>query len=219
MTHDDDDALSALLDRSAPRVPGPTLGEQTALARMAAAAPTGGRTTRRGRGAIIGAVGAVVALAGTYTAAAATDNLPWDKEYVDPDLLFTYTLPSGARCEEHLIAGTDEASKVVRDLAHSTDLVAQADVDAEIASLREGPSTTTLGDGSVVPSGPDTPYYFSPDREYSMAMDTAVGKLIQKRLDEKGIHFEGDQWSSSAELQCPGADWYPGMSHDISKLP
>ncbi len=197
MTFDDD--LTTLLDASAPRVAPPTLTEQVVLGHMAAALPAGRRPRTRRRTAIGLVVGAAVLGGGTAVATGV-----WDDAFVDPDLLYTFTAPSGAACEGRIVGplgAEDPVGQALLEWAQSTDLVALADVERELAISRAG--VTFQPDGSAVPRGPGTPGYDA-DREYADAVHAAVSRLIFGRLEAQEVERT---YTFNSEILCDRADW------------
>lgn len=213
MSIDHDDALDRRLDASRPEVAAPSLAELDAMARMAVAAePTGvmARLRRLPRPVAAFAVLAGVGLAGTGAAAVAATYENWSPWAQDPDIAFTYTLPSGAECEQRLggVQTNDpDLKEAVREFFASTDVLAEADIEGEIARSRADESTVQLDDGTIVPGGYGTEYY-NADTEYYTAVSLAVGDLLGSALEAQGFApADSADLSYLGEAQCPGADW------------
>ncbi len=209
---DERDPLDDLLAASAPR-----LAELDAELRDATIALTvaaerearpAGVLRRMPRPVVVG-VAAALLLGGAGAAAAATaqDWVPWAQT---PDAAYTYTLPSGAVCEQrmgHVQSSDEDVNQAVRDYVARVDLLALADVDAALETLRGGESTQQLPDGSSAPGGDGTDY--SADSEYSDALSLAIGELIRDELERQGFDLDDPDLNLSYEGQafCPGADW------------
>lgn len=216
----DDPPLDALLDASRPATPladamtGADAGTAVEAARRRArsARPT---LLRRGGRPVL-AVTAVLALGavGAGAAAAVATHFEWTAPWADdPDVVFTYTLPSGAVCEER-IGGVDGADpEVVAAARHffgSNDVLALADVDAAIQTLRYGDNSVVLPSGEVVDAPYGSEHYpWTPDAEYRQAVSRAVGDVFSAELERRGIELGADgAWDSyEGEAQCPGAQW------------
>jgi hypothetical protein len=205
----DSDTFDDLLSLCAPPTAVPDdlealLLPMVAEARLAARRAARPRVLRRAA-----TVGAVVLL-GLGGAGAAAASGGWHVWWSDsPDGAFTYALPSGAVCEDLLgnIQGLDpDANQAVRDWFDRTDVVGQAEVEAEIQRMRtDTDSTAVLQDGTAVDSSYGTDYYQSPDREYALAMHRAVGQLMTAELERLGYAASLD--SFEGESSCPGAKW------------
>ncbi|MEP7764387.1 hypothetical protein [Sanguibacter sp. 25GB23B1] len=174
-----------------------------AEARLDARRTTPPRALRR-----VAGVGAVVLLGlGGVGAAAASTWGGWEPWWTDDaNGAFTYTLPSGAVCEEQLgnIQGIDPAAdEAIRSWFDETDVVAQAEVEAEIQRMRADTTVAVLEDGTEVDASYGTDYYFPADEEYRMAMNVAVADLMTAELARLG--FEAESYDGAAS--CPGAQW------------
>jgi hypothetical protein len=209
----DRDRLEALLSESAPRDERELSGGriEAMIARSRTDARAAGRLgwLRNPRVAIAGAA-AIVLFGGAGAAAAATydDWAPWAQ---DPDLAYTYTLPSGAECEQRLgevYSGDPELTAAVRDIMRNGDVVARADIDKWIGEIRAGKNTRVLDDGTEVPAGYGTAYY-SADQEYDSAMSQAISEVIGDDLRDRGFNEDpgADNLQWSGQGYCPGADW------------
>ena len=208
---DDPDSFDDRLALSAPPTAVPDdldtfLVPMVAEARLDARSTTPPRALRR----VVG-VGAVVLLGlGGVGAAAASTWGGWEPWWTDDaNGTFSYTLPSGAVCEELLgnIQGLDPAAdEAIRGWFDQTDVVAQAEVEAEIQRMREDPdSTLVLADGTKVDSSYGTDYYHSADEEYQLAMSRAVGNLMTAELARLGLDATLASFDGAAS--CPGAQW------------
>ncbi|TDE94890.1 hypothetical protein EXU48_08880 [Occultella glacieicola] len=209
----DDDHLDALLNASSP--PAPLAGAATetdlatlvAEARTAAIPPRPGRT-RRHLTAVSAAV--VLGLAGAGAAAATVtdaDWLPWAQE---ADVIFTYTLPSGAVCEERIgdvgSSGDPEAVEATREFFRDNDVLALADVDAMIAQIRQEDASGGEDGTEVSADDPDA-QPMSADMEYGLALGRAISDLVTAELRSQGFDTDAAGVSYSGQAWCPGADW------------
>lgn len=207
MTHSDDE-FDRRLARSAPPVTGPSARLDDALLNLVVASEVEARrrSPRRTRNAVIG-VGALVAvtLGGVGTAAAVNGWEPWAQ---DPTGVYTFTLPSGAECE--IRAGQFESDDpellpAIEEVFAEVDVVAEADVEAEIAAVRQPGVSWFAGPDGNEPAGYGTEHY-NADMEYHDAMRRAVSQVLTIELHERG--FDGG-WSIMwrDQSQCPGAAW------------
>lgn len=213
-THfDERDALDDILDTSSPRLNelDAELRDEAIAVTVAAereARPAG--VLRRMPRPVVFGVTAALLFGGASAAAAVTadDWVPWAQT---PDAAYTYTLPSGAVCEQRMgnVESADEAvNQAVRDYVAGVDLLALADVDAALETLRTGENIQHLDDGSEVPGGYGTEYY-NADDEYSQALSMAISDLIVADLERQGFDLEDPNLHLTYEGQadCPGADW------------
>lgn len=209
----DCDPLDVLLDASAPSTPAPSAALHAEAVAMIATVSTADATTSRRRlprVAVIGIVGGALLGVGGVAAAATTlgDWSPWAQQ---PDAAFTYTLPSGAVCEQRMgnvQAADQEAAQAARDWLAEVDVFALADVDGRIQMFREDPDhTRVLEDGTEVPAGYGTDEYFSPDREYDLAVNHAVAEMIVDELARQGFDVYNIDLSIEGEGICDGAQW------------
>lgn len=229
------DPLTDLLDHSAP--PAPSTRTETLTAAYAAMAKDAVATRRRSRGRIrvLAGVGLTVALAGGASAAAASGLFSWSGWANDPDITYSFTLPSGRQCEERFLinetttAGdgvqTPSAGGVVlKNWARSADFDALIDVPAEIASLdpADGLPRAEKEKGMVFPdpSGPDALMVVI--REPGGGLDvvpktaagpnaddlyaTAVDRAFTRLLIEQAAASgANDDWSTALQMQCEPA--------------
>jgi hypothetical protein len=163
------------------------------------------RPPRARRAAVVGVILFAVGAGGAAAAAAWTGWVaPWAAQ---PTGAFTYTLPSGAVCEEQIGPPDGLDAKrlaALRDWFARTDVMAEADVQGRIDELRsETDATMLLEDGTEVAAGYGTPYYPSPDEEYQQAVDIAVKDLADAELKRLGRVEPLHSWSE--EVHCPGA--------------
>jgi len=202
------DMLDDLLASSAPRTSTLTPELEHELVAMSVDAEyearPAGRLRRMPRAAVVG-IAAVLVLGGAGAAAAATlsDWAPWA---TTPDASFTFTLPSGAVCEQRYgnVKGTDEVTQAIREYMKQVDVLQLADIDAELQRARADENVQVNADGSQEPGGYGTPYY-NADSEYLQAVMQATSKVITTELDRQGIDYEGSSWEG--EAHCPGAQW------------
>ncbi|WP_309709544.1 hypothetical protein [Pseudolysinimonas sp.] len=177
------------------------------LAVMVRRARTAARKRPRPWGQRVAMAGAIVALAaGGATAAAATGG--WGPWALNPDVIFTYRLPSGAWCEERVgnvqAPGHPDVVAAVVDILRNGDVFARADIEAAIAESREDESWY-IGDGSnPTPSGYGTDYY-NADDEYRNAVTNAVRVVLIADLEERIPDYADSNLSWEGEGHCPGA--------------
>lgn len=89
-------------------------------------------------------------------AAAAATGAGWAPWAADPDVTFTYSLPSGLECEQRIgvVEGGDPAVRdAIRDIVEEIDVVSVADTDSRESMLRENATFLTYAK-QVVDSGP-----------------------------------------------------------------
>lgn len=161
-------------------------------------------------GAILGAV--VLAGAGAATATAATR---WISSWAaTPVLQFTYTLPSGATCESRFGAlelppELAEQEPALLEYLAALDVMETIDVDAEIATARSDRNRWHETDEGVdVPAWYGTENYPSPDREYSLAVQNGIHRLVRDELVRRGLEVAGEPAliHLEGETKCPGAE-------------
>jgi hypothetical protein len=210
--YSDDPALDALLDASSPPTPqgdAMTPAEARALVAsaldQAAAAPR--RRPGRRRALVVGAA-AVMGLAGIGAAAAAVTQIDWSGWASDPDVAYTFTLPSGATCEARIggtIGASNESVDQARAFFREHDVLAMVDVDAEIARMRAEEDRAVIIDdaGTQVDASYGTAYYPSPDEEYQWAVSKVVGELFADELEWQGGALD----SHSGAIWCPDMQW------------
>jgi hypothetical protein len=161
--------------------------------------------TRRSlpRVAALGAV-AVIVLGGAGTAAAATYT-KWFSAFEKPDTVSRFTLPSGLSCEFRTIVrpgtGTAREQEAVAQFLKGTDVLALADVDAELARIEERDVVTEGPDGDV--ATPTTQLY-SQDRLYYDAVTGAINNVIWDHLEDAGVvdPVAGSNLSFAAQSDC-----------------
>ncbi len=204
------DALDDLLDASAPAVPPVSARLRGELAAMALEARHDARPTavarRIPRG--VAAAGAVALLAGGAGAAAASDLWsPWART---PAATYTYTLPSGAVCEERIgnfIARDAAATQAAQEWLAGVDALAVADVEGVYARMKAETDVVALdAQGREVPGHYGTPYW-NADLHYSMAVGVAVGEAVDAELVRQGFDLEQVQMERSGQISCQGAQW------------
>jgi hypothetical protein len=161
--------------------------------------------TRRSvpRLAVLGAVAAIV-LGGAGTAAAATYT-NWFSAFEKPDTVSRFTLPSGLSCEFRTIVqpgtGTAAEEEAVAAFLKDTDVLALADVDAELARMKARDVVTQGPDGDVVT--PATQLY-SQDQLYYDAVWGAITNVIWDHLEDTGVvdPVAGSNLSFAAQSDC-----------------
>jgi hypothetical protein len=207
-----DPELDATLDASRPRTPLADGASDTdvdhlvTVARGEARRGVRHRLPRRGAG-----VAAVVALglAGAGVAAAAVTTDDWKWWVQDPDLAFSYTLPSGVMCDDRIgnVWGADpEAVEGAKEFLRDKDVLAMADVENEIEWMRSDREVYGLDqDGNEVRAHYGTPHYKTADQEYVLAVSSAVGKVFEAEIEARDSGAAVESYSGQAN--CPGADW------------
>ena len=181
------DPIDDLLERSAPRTTAPSPELRDELTRMAVASAEERRPgSRRLRVAAGAGIAAIALFAGAGTAAA-TGVVEWGPWAQDPDVRYSYTLPSGDACELRVTFDDRGTGQVARDIATEVDLAAELDVDAMIIDLRAMPSTGGDEFGNSWDTGYGTDFYPAPDEEYDIAVGFAVSGLIGEELDARGV--------------------------------
>lgn len=155
------------------------------------------------------ATAAVLAVGGMSAAAAtvASDWAPWAQQ---PDHTLTYTLPSGAQCEQRIGGMTGDDPAVIaaaKEFARTHDLMSLADIDGVIARFRTGNHVNVDENGIEYPAPYGTPRYFNPDAEYQVAVSQALNELIGAELDRQGFDAGEAGFSFLGEARCPGAQW------------
>jgi hypothetical protein len=211
---DDPDLDAALAAASPPTPQGNALTAAAAAELVEAARVRSSSPRRAGRRRVVAVTAAVgLGLAGVGAAAAAVTHADWSRWAQDPDVLLTYTLPSGAVCEERIggtIGADRDAVEAAREFFREHDVLALADVEGEIARMRADDDVTEiLPDGSVVDASYGTPYYRSADEEYAFAVSRAVGAVFVAELERQGMPTEGpgSLASHGGEIWCPDARW------------
>ena len=164
------DPLDEQLDRSAPHAPETDSDSLTTAYRaMAQDARAQVRRPRRRSHFAISA-GLTVVLAGGATAAAAAGLFSWTGWASDPDITYSFTLPSGRQCEERILVNDNNTAgdglrtpsaggAALKDWADSADFDSLIDVPAEVAALdpADGLSIALKKSGAIHPdpAGPD----------------------------------------------------------------
>ncbi|QGQ20356.1 hypothetical protein GC089_15615 [Cellulomonas sp. JZ18] len=205
------DALDDLLDASAPAVAPVSARLRDELATMVQEARHDARPSAvvRRLPRAVAVTGAVALLAGGAGAAAATSDLwsPWART---PAATYTYTLPSGAVCEERIgnfVAQDAAATRAAQEWLASVDVLAVADVEGVYARMKADLDVVALdAQGREVPGHYGTPHW-NADRHYSMAVHRAVGEAIDAELVRQGFDLEQVQMERSGQISCPGAQW------------
>jgi len=223
------DSLDDLLDECAPSQ-SESLNLRTqfvAMAREARREAAPGRASRGWRVAVGAGLG--VLLVGGAGAAVAGGILNWAPWAEDPDISYSFTLPSGVECETRILIDStpDQAGNGVstpsagadefRSWAQTADLYALADVDARLAELeRHGGMPADLartqpGDEGlmvvVTPSGldvvPQTASGPTADDLYAHAVDLAMADVLAAKSTELGLDgTAGNGWSTSQQMMC-----------------
>lgn len=212
-----DDDVEQRLRAAAPKTTAVNGRVEDELARMAVTAGTdraqsgaGGRWSRSG--AVAGAVFGVVIMAGAGVAAASNAE-DWVFPWADaPALEYSYTLPSGSVCDARIgglelpSAFADQESEILEYLA-SLDVMRTVDVDGEIAAARSNRDMWHENEaGTDLPAWYGTEYYPSPDREYSMAVQSGLQEVIFDELQRRGIVVSTDPGTIGLEGETKCAE-------------
>jgi hypothetical protein len=153
------------------------------------------------------AIGTVLllTLGGAGAAAAATIS-GWEPWVENPDAVVHFTLPGGASCEYRIVAkdtGSSADFIAARDYLRSTDVLALADIDGELARV----SSRMVGpdDGSAVPA---TSVY-SEDQLYYQGVTGAINNVIWDEMEARGIanSVTGSDLSFASQSDCAGVNW------------
>lgn len=127
--------------------------------------------------------------------------MPWLET---PDAVVYVTLPSGIPCEHRIVARSEDPAEVFagQDFLRTTDLLADADIDSELALI-------TISDVPVQDGGSDAvvrPVPYSEDELYRNAVSSAIMTFIWNETEELGTWDAGGVSSLSFEHQtnCVG---------------
>lgn len=225
------DPLDELLDRSAPYAP-VTESESltTAYEAMARDARVRARMSRRRAHLAIGA-GLAVVLAGGATAAAAAGLFSWSVWATNPDITYSFTLPSGRQCEERILVkesttagdGLETPSPggaALKHWAESADFHALIDVQKELAALDPADgipiSQKEAGGVSPDPTGPDAVMIvLRDDGGLTVVPKTKAGPtsddlyanavdtgLLRVLQQESAKIGATSDWSTNVQMQC-----------------
>lgn len=162
------------------------------------------RARKRGWRFVLTAGIPVVAVFGVGAAAVATGLwAPWAQT---PDGTFTYTLPSGVRCEErigNLHAENPDIQSAVQDIFATMDVVADSDVDAWNERLLAADSLHEYAQATVASSS-SPGYRTIEDVIYGMAVSHAVLETVDQELVERGFDLsdERNMISSQGQTLC-----------------
>jgi hypothetical protein len=162
---------------------------------------------------VVAGVASLVLISGAAAAAATSSGL-WQNPWAEhPDGSLTFTLPSGAVCEQRFgnVGGGDaDQIAAIEAFYRDTDLealITPSAVDAVIAERRtQGTGVHINGDGTTAPSGYGTDNY-SADEEYWTAVWEIVVTTLDEELTRIGIDGAGTNLTFSGEANCPGAQW------------
>ncbi|PTL71238.1 hypothetical protein C1I63_18540 [Rathayibacter caricis DSM 15933] len=179
--------MNALLDESAPPTPLSDAVPDAALREMVRGVEWDARRGRRSvtpRALVIGTVVALT-LGGAGAAAAATLS-GWEPWVENPDSVVHFTLPSGRACEFRSVAreGDPEDIKEAQKVLRTTDVLALADVDGELARIVARDVTVRGENGDTVV--PATEMY-SEDELYRQAVVGAITNVVWDELEERGV--------------------------------
>ncbi|WP_233200739.1 MULTISPECIES: hypothetical protein [Cryobacterium] len=208
------DDLDGLLNRSAPptTVVTESVADELTRLRVATSVETASVTVRRPwRRPVFAGLASVLLLGGAVTATAAVTNswVPWAQT---PVASMTYTLPSGAECEERIgnVLGQDPAAvEVVEDFYRTTDigsLLTTEKIASTIEWIRQDSNIAVNADGSTEPAGYGTVHY-NADEEYQRAVSMIVTAAVSTELTNRGIDGADSNLSSESQSFCPGASW------------
>lgn len=201
-----DEVLDALLTAAAPVRTRRDAETAVAIDAMVDAARFDAASRRRGiaRLAAIGAAGALL-LSGAGAAVAVSSGYwsPWAEQ---PDGFVRFTVPSGAECEIRygdLDARRDVAAAIRDFLGDEPRVHAALDrIDEEIVAIRAMPMQAGDEFGNSWDVGYGTEGYLSPDAEYKLAADWAVGQALHEHLETLGLDAVADGTTSSSQIRC-----------------
>lgn len=202
------DPLDDLLDASSPATSRPSSVVDDEVVRMIVGAEREARPAgvlrHLPRPAAAGVALAIV-LGGAGAAAATGTWSPWAQA---PDGVLTYTLPSGAQCEQRLGDVRGGRGEVVREFLRTTDLQALVSegVDDAIAEIRTEENSFVHPDGTREPAGYGTERY-NADQEYQSAVWRVINEAVSEELDRSGTDPAEVDLSWGGEANCPGAQW------------
>jgi len=206
--HDSERELVALLDDAALKtpmadaVPDSILDEMVQGARWAVRASRHRRVTPRS--VAIGTV-LVLTLGGAGAAAAATIS-GWEPWAENPDAVVHFTLPSGTACEYRMVAkdtSTPADFTAARDYLKSTDVLALADVEGQLARV------TAAQVGSDEDSAVPATSVYSEDQLYFQGVTGAINNVIWDEMEARGIAspVTGSDLSFASQSDCAGVSW------------
>ncbi|MGZ0710910.1 hypothetical protein ACWPKO_21545 (plasmid) [Coraliomargarita sp. W4R53] len=224
------DPLDDLLNQSAPtQVENVELQSQFATMVREAQREAAPRRTRAAWRLAVGA-GLSVLLVGGAGAAVAGGIFNWEPWAEDPDISYSFTLPSGIACETRVLidsapdqggAGIPTPSvgaEQFRSWAQTTDLFALADVNArlaeltqnggmpaDLAPLRQGEPQlmVVLESGGGLDVVPKTASGPSADDLYAHAVDLAMADVLESKSTELGLDgIAGNGWSTTQQMMC-----------------
>lgn len=203
-------ALVILLDDSAPRTPMANSLPDSAFRELVQGARSEVKRSRRHkvtpRSVAIGTV-FFLALGGAGAAAAATLT-GWQPWVENPDATVRFTLPSGTACEYRIIArdaGNTAEFIAARDYLSSTDVLALADIDGQLAWVTRGEVLVQGDDITTVPAAE----LYSEDQLYYQAVTGAINNVIWDEMEARGIAnpLTGSDLSFGSQSDCAGVNW------------
>lgn len=148
---------------------------------------------------------AVLLVGGGATAAVATGGFSWLPWAQNPDVAYSFTLPSGRACEERVVlertwfggdweAFVDSAKNLV---------VSSAEVDRTLAEIRVPGTAIMVLDarGELVSPGESGNSFAqaTDDDWYVQAHKVALGREMSRLAQSTDL---GDSWNSHFQLQC-----------------
>lgn len=209
------DHLDDVLDQSSPTVAPITSDIAAGIRQLRADSRSSARATARRQNMtrpIIAGLVSLTLIGGAATAAAAAGLWvnPWA---ASPDAALTFTLPSGAVCEQRIgnVRGLDPSEvAIVQAFYRDTDLqslISPVAVNDVIKERRaQGQGVFVNDDGTTEPSGYGTDHY-SEDQEYWTAVWDIVTSALDEELDRAGVDGISTDLAFSGEANCHGAQW------------
>lgn len=225
------DPLDELLDRSAPYAP-EVVSESVTTVYQAMAQDARAQVRRpRRRSHFAISAGLTVVLAGGVTAAAAAGLFSWSGWASDPDITYSFTLPSGRQCEERILVNDNATAgdglrtpsaggAALKDWADSADFDSLIDVRAEVAALdpADGLSIALKKSGAIQPdpAGPDAIMIVLreaggievvpktvPGPTSDDLYANAVDTALLRLLQQEAVKIgASSDWSTNLQMQC-----------------
>lgn len=127
-------------------------------------------------------------------AAAAAAGAGWAPWAADPDVAFTYSLPSGLVCEQRIgvLDGGDPAARsAIRDIVVEVDVVGVADVDSRESELRDDPTFMAYAEQAVESERAERRTVDDVVRE--AAIGDAVVEVLERELSRRGFDTEAPE--------------------------
>lgn len=215
----DTEPIDILLEHAAP--PQPDLG--AALARMAVEARREARRRPSRAAKVALGAGLAVILTGTAGVAAASGLLPWQAWAEDPDVAFSFVLPSGRTCETRILVnpttgGGDGRQTPAPDSPHMrewlrhTDLLAGFELEKVLPAVplntRDSFSVRRLPDGRYERIAWSYPVAFGPEaeplRDYTAdeRYERGVEFFVSEKIRQESERVGARDWSTNEQTEC-----------------